>query len=233
MKDLGSESVTPGLNHAPAFPMQGIGEQKTGGIGQVLLFMHDHQAFASIPLQPDDFCEHPATLLLPIATAYPYLPETLGVRLAQLRTHFVHAPPVTLPLVCRETSTSLTQCLPRLSIKRVKEAETPHYQRHNGPAGTGLRFPTGVRSLPRSPSVCGTAADGCDNATIPTSAPVPPPSVHSSVWLSLCRGCLRFQVLRVLNHNLKPIDPFTIGHHRRHHPLETRGCVAPHNRNSW
>jgi hypothetical protein len=111
MKDLGSESVTPGLDHAPAFPMQGIGEQKTRGIGQVLVFMHDHQALASIPFQPDDFCKYPATLLLPIATAYLYLPETLGVLLPQLRTHSIHAPPVTLPLVCRETSTSLTQCL--------------------------------------------------------------------------------------------------------------------------
>jgi hypothetical protein len=161
MKDLGSESVTPGLNHTPAFPMQGIGEQKTGGIGQVLVFMHDHQAFASIPLQPDHLGEHPETLLLPIATAYLYLPETLGVLVPQLRTHFIHAPPVTLPLLCREIYTSLTQFLPRLSIKRVKEAETPHYQKHREPAGTGLRLPTGVRSLPRSPSVCGTAADGC------------------------------------------------------------------------
>src|ERR687896_2089219 len=168
MKDLGSESVTPGLNHAPTFPMHGIGEQKTGGIGQVLVFMHDHQAFASIPLQPDHLGEYPATLLLPIATAYLYLPETLGVLLPQLRTHFIHAPPVTLPLVCRETSTSLTQCLPRLSIKRVKEAETPPYQRHNGPAGTALRLPTGLRSPPQSPSVCGTAADGCVSSNTPT-----------------------------------------------------------------
>src|SRR5919108_2675103 len=72
MKDLGSPTITPGLNHAPAFPMQGIGEQNTRGIGQVLLFMHDHQAFASIPLQPDHLGEYPATLLLPIATAYLY-----------------------------------------------------------------------------------------------------------------------------------------------------------------
>ncbi len=60
--------------------------------------MDDHQALASIPFQPDNFGEHPETLLLPIATAYLYLPETLGVLLAQLRTHFIHAPPVTLPL---------------------------------------------------------------------------------------------------------------------------------------
>src|SRR5919106_1500859 len=88
MKDLGSPAITLGLDHTPAFPMQGIGEQKTGGIGQVLVFMHDHQALG----------EYPATFLLPIATAYLYLPETLGVLLAQLRTHFIHAPPVTLPL---------------------------------------------------------------------------------------------------------------------------------------
>src|ERR671925_1688376 len=98
MKDLGSPAVTPGLNYSSTFPMQRIGEQKTGGIGQVLVFMHDHQAFASIPLQPDHLGEHPAILPLPIATAYLYLPETLGVLLAQLRTHFIHAPPVTLPL---------------------------------------------------------------------------------------------------------------------------------------
>src|SRR5204863_229214 len=98
MKDLGSESVTPALNHAPAFPMQGIGEQKTRGIGQVLLFMHDHQALAPIPLQPHYLGESKEHLLLAIAAAHLYLPETLGVLLAQLRTHFIHAPPVTLPL---------------------------------------------------------------------------------------------------------------------------------------
>src|SRR2546423_5018682 len=161
MKDLGSPAITPGLNHAPAFPMQGIGEQKTRGIGQVLLFMHDHQTLAPIPLQPHYLGERKEHLLFAIAAAHLYLPETLGVLLTQLRPHFIHPPPVTLPLVCRETSTSLTQCLPRLSIKRVKEAETPHYQRHNGPAGTGPRLPTGLQSLPRSPSVCGIAADGC------------------------------------------------------------------------
>src|SRR3954453_7335588 len=89
MKDLGSESVTPGLNHAPAFPMQGIGEQKTRSIGQVLLFMHDHQALAPIPLQPHYLGESKEPLLLAIAAAHLYLPETLGVLLAQLRTHFI------------------------------------------------------------------------------------------------------------------------------------------------
>jgi len=102
--------------------MQGIGEQKTRGIGQVLLFMHDHQALAPIPLQPHYLGESKEHLLLAIAAAHLYLPETLGVLLAQLRTHFIHAPPVTLPLVCRETSISLTQCLPRLSIKRVNSS---------------------------------------------------------------------------------------------------------------
>src|SRR5439155_5941631 len=75
MKDLGSESVTPGLNHAPAFPMQGIGEQKTRGIGQVLLFMHDHQALAPIPLQPHYLGESKEHLLLAIAAAHLYLPS--------------------------------------------------------------------------------------------------------------------------------------------------------------
>jgi len=84
--------------------------------------MHDHQALAPIPLQPHYLGESKEHLLLAIAAAHLYLPETLGVLLAQLRTHFIHAPPVTLPLVCRETSISLTQCLPRLSIKRVNSS---------------------------------------------------------------------------------------------------------------
>src|SRR2546430_15968443 len=60
--------------------------------------MHDHQALAPIPLQPHYLGESKEHLLLPIATAYLYLPETLGVLVPQLRTHFIHAAPVTLPL---------------------------------------------------------------------------------------------------------------------------------------
>src|SRR5919197_5764814 len=117
MKDLGSPAITPALDHAPAFPIQGIGEQKMWGIGQVLVFMHDHQAFASIPLQPDRFGEYPKPFLLPIARAHPYRPEAFWMLVPQFRPHFIHAPPVPLPLDMPRDFNSLTQCLPRLSIR--------------------------------------------------------------------------------------------------------------------
>src|ERR671914_1506377 len=98
MKDLGSPAITPGLNYSSTFPMQRIGEQKTGGIGQVLLFMHDHQALAPIPLQPHSLGESKEHLLFTIAAAHLHRPEAFGVLLPQLRSHFVHAPPVTHPL---------------------------------------------------------------------------------------------------------------------------------------
>jgi hypothetical protein len=59
--------------------MQGIGEQKTRGIGQVLLFMHDHQAFAPIPLQPHYLGESKEHLLLAIAAAHLHRPEAFWV----------------------------------------------------------------------------------------------------------------------------------------------------------
>jgi hypothetical protein len=68
------------------------------------------------------------------------------------------------PHVC-EASNLLTPCLPRLSLKRVKEAETPPYQRHNVPLRSGLRLPVDAPSPWRSPSVCGTPAYGRGNVT--------------------------------------------------------------------
>src|ERR687887_2461201 len=98
MKDLRSPPITPGLNHSPAFPRQGIGDQKTGDIGQVLSFMDDHQALASIPLQPDSLGEGKKHFLLAVTAAHLHRPETLWVVWSQLDGHFIHAPPAARPL---------------------------------------------------------------------------------------------------------------------------------------
>src|ERR671931_2913064 len=98
MKDLRSPAITPSLNHAPAFPMQGIGHQKRGGIAQIGLFMHDHQALAPIPLQPHYLGESQEYLLLAIAAAHLHRSKAFGVVLPQLGPHFIYAPPVALPL---------------------------------------------------------------------------------------------------------------------------------------
>src|ERR671936_1222206 len=98
MKDLRSPTITPGLNHSPTFPMQGIGDQKTRSIGQVLSFMYDYQALASIPLQPDHLGEGKEHFLLAVTAAHLHRPETLWAVLSQLGSHFIHAPPAALPL---------------------------------------------------------------------------------------------------------------------------------------
>src|SRR5918999_682422 len=78
--------------------MHGIGEQKTGGIGQLLSFMYDHQALASIPLQPDHLGKGKEHFLLAVTAAHLHRPETLWVVMSQLGGHFIHPPPSALPL---------------------------------------------------------------------------------------------------------------------------------------
>jgi hypothetical protein len=108
-----------------------------------------------------------------------------------------------------------------------------HYQRRNARAETALRLRAGARSPRRSPSVCGTPTDvGSSVITLATAAALQL-SAHSFLWRSLCRGLLRFQGVRVLDHKLQTINPISVRHHPRHHPLETRWSAAPHNHNSW
>jgi hypothetical protein len=75
-----------------------IGQQKTGCLTQIRLFMHNDQSLPSIPFQPDPLGEHPKTLLFSMTTDHLHRPETLGMPLPQFSGDFVHPPPVALPL---------------------------------------------------------------------------------------------------------------------------------------
>src|SRR5919108_4975421 len=172
MKDLRSPPITPGLNHSPAFPMQDIGDQKTRSIGQVLSFMYDHQALASIPLQPDHLGEGQEHFLLAVTAAHLDLPETLWVVLSQLGSHFIHAPPVPRPLN-RPRNLHLTGPMPYRDSQSDASTptSTPPYQKRSGPGGTGLQSQAGARSPRRSPSVCGTPTDVYSSVTTPARFP--------------------------------------------------------------
>jgi hypothetical protein len=78
--------------------MLGIGEEKAGHIGQLGVFMDNDQPLTSIALQPHDFRKGPILLGITVATPDPYLAETLGVPVPELRRHRIHPPPLPLPL---------------------------------------------------------------------------------------------------------------------------------------
>src|SRR5215813_10183839 len=98
MKDFRGPTIAPGLDHSPAFPMQGIGHEKTRCIRQVLLLVHNDQPFAPIALQPDGLRKRPVWLLLTIATLCTDGTKALRVLSLQLRCHNVHSAPLAIPL---------------------------------------------------------------------------------------------------------------------------------------
>jgi hypothetical protein len=97
MKDLASPTVTPGLDHPCTFPVQCIGEEKSGGITQILLFMPNHQSSAAIAFEPNSLGKCPALLKLSVAATHLQMTKALWMLSAWLRSNTIDSTPLPIP----------------------------------------------------------------------------------------------------------------------------------------
>src|SRR5262249_33306277 len=98
MKDFRGPAIAPRLEHPATLPVVRIGQEKTGRIAQLRVFVHDDEALSSIPFKPYHLGKRPILLRVAIAAADTHWSKTFRMVALQLCGHGIHAPPLALPL---------------------------------------------------------------------------------------------------------------------------------------
>jgi hypothetical protein len=81
VQHFGCPATTPRFYDPATLPMQRIGHQTAGILGEVAPFRHDRAAFAPLAFEPHTLREGPQFFRLPLATTHADFAKTLGMQL--------------------------------------------------------------------------------------------------------------------------------------------------------